>query len=166
MLTPYRLMQKVRPLSYYYMPVLGLLLFAGLIVSCSSQTGSVEKTADDSRLAGTWVLTSRIIKGQDVPATNRLMKLVFSNNGTFRSTYRGDEAQKWIAAGAGGFSYTPPLLTLYWDSGPVVRITVKETDPKRLLFHHGRNCVPLKNQDPDEIFVRQKSEKGPTRQPS
>ncbi len=167
MLTLYRFAQNIRPRFFHcYTPILGLLLFSCLLVSCSSRTGSTEKTADTSRLAGTWVLTSRVIKGQDVPATSRLMKLKFSNNGTFSSTYRGDEAQKWIAAGAGGFSYAPPLLTLYWDSGPVVRIIVKETDPKHLLFHHGKNLVPLKKQDADEIFVRQKMEKGPTRQPS
>ncbi|MGO9569070.1 MAG: lipocalin family protein [Desulfomonilaceae bacterium] len=117
-------------------------------------------------MTGTWVLTSRVVEGQDLPVTSRLMKLVFNNNGTFRAIYRGDEGQTWIGAGAGGFSYAPPLLTLFWDSGPVVTIVVEEKDPERLLFHHSRSFVPLKNQEPDELFVRQKVEKGPTRQPS
>jgi hypothetical protein len=111
-------------------------------------------------------MTSKIVKGQDIPATTRLMKLVFNSNGTFRAIYRGDEKQAWIRAGAGGFSYSPPFLTLFWDSGAVVTILVEEKDVEHLRFHHGHNLVPMKNQEPDEIFVRQKTEKGPTRQPS
>jgi hypothetical protein len=147
-------------------PILGLLLLATLTVSCTSQPKTVEKSGDASRLTGTWVLTSKVVEGQDIPVTSRLMKLVFNNNGTFRAIYRGDEGQTWIGAGTGGFSYTPPLLTLFWDSGPAVTIVVQEKDPEHLLFHHGNSLVPLRNQDPDEIFVRQKTEKGPTRQPS
>jgi len=147
-------------------PILGLLLLGTLAVSCTSQPKSAEKSGDASRLTGTWVLTSKVVDGQDIPVTSRLMKLVFNSNGTFRAIYRGDEGQAWIGAGAGGFSYTPPLLTLFWDSGPPVTIVVEEKDPERLLFHHGNSLVPLNNQDPDEIFVRQKTEKGPTRQPS
>jgi len=146
--------------------ILSLLLLGTLAVSCTSQPKPAEKNGDASRLTGTWVLTSKVVDGQDIPVTSRLMKLVFNSNGTFRAIYRGDEGQDWIRAGAGGFSYTPPLLTLFWDSGPPVTIVVEEKDPERLLFHHGNSLVPLNNQDPDEIFVRQKTEKGPTRQPS
>lgn len=158
-------MQKAKSLRRYIL-ILGLLLLGTLAVSCTSQPKSAEKNGDALRLNGTWVLTSKVIEGRDTPVTNRLMKLVFNNNGTFRAIYRGDEGQTWIGAGAGGFSYAPPLLTLFWDSGPAVTIVVEEKDPERLLFHHGRNLVPLINQEPDEIFVRQKIEKGPTRQPS
>jgi hypothetical protein len=149
-----------------YIPILGLLILGTLAISCTSQPKSAEKSSDASRLAGTWVLTSKVVEGQAVPVTARFMKLTFNNNGTFRAIYRGDARQAWIGAGAGGFSYTPPILTLFWDSGPEVTIVVEEKDVERLQFHHGRNLVPLNNQDPDEIFVRQKTEKGPTRQPS
>jgi hypothetical protein len=149
-----------------HIPILGLFLLGILAISCSSQQKSAEKTGDAARLTGTWVLTSKVVEGRDVPVTSRLMKLVFNNNGTFRAIYKGEEAQAWIGAGSGGFSYTPPLLTLFWDSGATVTVVVEERDVERLLFHHGRNLAPLNNQEPDEVFVRQKIEKGPTRQPS
>lgn len=158
-------MQKANRLRRY-IPILVLLLLGTLAVSCTSKPKSADESADASRLNGTWVLTAKVVEGQDVPVTSRLMKLVFNNNGTFRAVYRGDKGQAWIGAGAGGFSYAPPFLTLFWDSGPAVTIVVEEKNAERLLFHHGRNLVPLKNQEPDEIFVRQKIEKGPTRQPS
>ena len=164
----HHLMLKAKPFCLN-LPILvsGLVLLGALVVaSCSRSHTGAEKSADASRLTGTWLLTARIVGNQDVPVTNRLMKLVFNSNGTFRAVYRGDETQKWIGAGSGGFSYARPLLTLFWDSGPVVTILVEEADPDRLLFHHGRSLVPLQNQEPDEIFVRQKIEKGPTRQPS
>jgi hypothetical protein len=160
-----RLMQEILRLQRYIL-VLGLFLLGILVISCTSQPKSAEKTDVGSRLAGTWVLASKIVEGQDVPATTRFMKLIFNSNGTFRAIYRGNERQAWIRAGAGGFSYTPPLLTLFWDSGSVVTIVVEEKDLEHLRFHHGRSLIPLKNQEPDEIFVRQKTEKGPTRQPS
>src|SRR5208283_4772435 len=128
-------MQKAKRLRRYIL-ILGLLLLGTLAVSCTSQPKSSEKSGDASRLTGTWVLTAKVVEGQDKPVTSRLMKLVFNNNGTFRAIYRGDEGQAWIGAGAGGFSYAPPLLTLYWDSGPEVTIVVEEKDPERLLFHH------------------------------
>ena len=74
-------------------PILGLLLLGTLTVSCTSQPKSAEKSGDASRLTGTWVLTSKVVDGQDIPVTSRLMKLVFNNNGTFRAIYRGDEGQ-------------------------------------------------------------------------
>jgi hypothetical protein len=160
-----RLMQETLPL-HRYVSILGFLLLGILLISCSSQPKSAEKSAEAARLAGTWVMKSKIVKGQDVPATTRLMKLVFNSNGTFRAIYRGNEKQAWIRAGAGGFSYSPPFLTLFWDSGAVVTILVEEKDLEHLQFHHGHNLVPMKNQEPDEIFVRQKTEKGPTRRPS
>ena len=161
------LMRKTHSLGLNWTIIALLLVGALMVAACGrSQTGSSQKSEDATRLTGTWVLTSRILEGRDVPATTRLMKLTFNSNGTFRALYRGDETQKWIAAGSGGYSYARPLLTLFWDSGPVVTILVEETESDRFLFHHGRNLVPHQNQEPDEIFVRQKVEKGPTRQPS
>ncbi len=101
-------MQKTNRLRRY-IPILGLLLLGTLAVSCTDNPKSAEKRWDASRLNGTWVLTSKVVEGQDTPVTSRLMKLVFNNNGTFRAIYRGDEGQAWIAAGAGGFSYAPPF---------------------------------------------------------
>ena len=88
-------------------PILGLLLLGTLTVSCTSQPKSAEKNGEASRLTGTWVLTSKVVDGKDVPVTSRLMKLVFNNNGTFRAIYKGDEGQGWIAAGTGGFWSAP-----------------------------------------------------------
>ena len=78
----------------------------------------------------------------------------------------GKRTQEWIQAGDGAFSYDPPLLTLYWDSGATARLLVVESGPERLVFHHGRNLAPLNNQEPDEVFSRQKTEKGPVKKPS
>jgi hypothetical protein len=91
------------------------------------------------------------------------MKLTFNPDGSFLASYRGDGTQNWIRAGQGGFAYHPPYLSLHWETGPVLTLLVREADSERLLIHHGRNVIPLKDQEPDEIFVKQKIEKGPTR---
>jgi hypothetical protein len=91
------------------------------------------------------------------------MRLVLNPDGTFVTNYRGDESQGWIRSGQGGFSYEPPYLNLFWENGASVTLLVTELEPDRILVHHGRNHVPLKDQEPQEIFVRQKMERGPTR---
>jgi hypothetical protein len=143
-----------------------LILLVVLSVSCDRQTGSVQKNENNSRLAGTWIIQSRIIDEVQSPADERIVRFVFDTNGLFQSTYRGERTQEWIQAGDGAFSYDPPLLTLYWDSGATASLLVVESGPDRLVFHHGRNLAPLNNQEPDEAFSRQKTEKGPVKKPS
>ncbi len=144
-------------------------LFNFLLVlqfSCGGQTYKSEKTEHAMRLAGTWSLKARIAQGEESPVTERFMKLVLQPGGTFRAEYRWDQAQGWIPAGQGGFSYAPPNLTLFWEAGAVSNLLVSEIESDKILLHHGRNLAPLKDQEPDEIFVRLKIEKGPTRSPS
>jgi len=137
------------------------------LISCSKDA-SVESKHDDrtQAFAGTWTLQARIADGKEVPANDRFMKLVLNEDGTFRALYRGDRAQNWIVAGQGGYSYAPPALNLFWDSGQVVTLLVVETEPNRLRLHHGTTLAPLKDQEPDDVFVRDTSAKGPTRGPS
>ena len=153
-------------LSRHCSSVAALILVSILLVSCDRQTGSVPKNENNSRLAGTWLIQSRIVDGADSPADERFIRFVFDADGLFSSEYRGEKNQEWIQAGNGAFSYQPPLLTLYWDSGATATLLVVESGPERLVFHHGRNLAPLVNQEPDEVFARQKMEKGPVRKPS
>ncbi len=149
-----------------FLRIITLILFFLLSVSCDPKTRSVQENENNTRLAGTWIIQSRIIDGVASPVNERFIGLVFDKGGLFRSTYREERSQEWIRAGEGAFSYDPPLLTLYWDSGATARLLVVESSPEQLIFHHGRNLAPLNNQEPDEIFSRQKTDKGPVKKPS
>ncbi|MGO9117557.1 MAG: hypothetical protein ACLQPD_08090 [Desulfomonilaceae bacterium] len=153
-------------LAPFYSRTITLILLVVLCISCDRQTGSVQKNENNSRLAGTWIIQSRIIDEVESRVDERFVGFVFDANGLFRSTYRGERTQEWIRAGDGAFSYDPPLLTLLWDSGATARLLVVESGPERLIFHHGRNLAPLNKQEPDEVFSRQKTEKGPVKKPS
>jgi hypothetical protein len=140
----------------------GLLLLVA--AGCDNKTASTQRTDNAPALSGTWILKSKIAPdGIESPVSQRFMKLTFHADGSFQAFYRGEEPQSWIRAGQGGFSYYPPHLNLYWESGPIHTLVVREFQPERLLIHHGRNMIPLKDQEPDEVFVKQKTEKGPTR---
>jgi len=143
-----------------------VVVFGFLAAACGEKAVPVEKNEYISRLVGTWVLKARIVDGNETPATDRQMKLVLKADQTFLAKFRGDATQSWINAGRGSFSYDPPLLNLYWDSGPQLTVLATETGSEELVIHHGRNLVPLNNQEPTERFVREKSQSGPTRQPS
>ncbi|MCA1959837.1 MAG: hypothetical protein LDL33_03495 [Desulfomonile sp.] len=139
-----------------------------LICSCSKDT-SVEGRPDErtaQAFAGIWSLQARVVDGKEVPVQERFIKLVLNQDGTFRALYRGEKTQKWIVAGQGGYSFTPPSLVLYWDSGQVLSLLVVRAEPNRLQLHHGSALVPLKDQEPDDVFVRDTAPKGPTRTPS
>jgi len=153
----------------YFSSILPLALIALLLVSCSGQSTApkAEKpSGETNRLVGVWVLQSRMVDGVSGPAKERIMELVLKSDGTFRANFRGDETQAWIKAGEGGFSYDPPLLNLYWDAGYVVTLLVNELGSDQLQVHHGRTLAPEMGKDPDEIFVRRKVDKGPTRKAS
>ncbi len=140
------------------------LVFVGLwLISCGNQTAAPQKTNHAQSLAGIWDLTARIADDTETPVTQRFMRLSLNPDGTFRADYRGDETQRWVRAGQGGFSYNPPLLTMHWESGATSTLLVRDSGPDRIVLHHGRNMTPLADQDPDEVFVRAKPEKGPTR---
>jgi hypothetical protein len=140
--------------------------FVLLAAACGEKAVPIEKNEFASRLVGTWVLKARIVDGTETPATERQMKLILKGDQTFVAKFRGDATQTWINAGQGSFSYDPPLLNLYWDSGPQLTLLATENGSEELVIHHGRNLVPLNNQEPTERFVREKSQSGPTRQPS
>ncbi len=146
--------------------LIGLLLVAFLACSCSGEPAKVQKKDESAKLAGTWIMKSRIVDDKPQPVDQRLMKLHFGETGTFRAEYRGEASQPWITAGRGGFSYEPPYVTLFWDSGQVVTLMVREAAGDHLMVHHGRSLAPLADQEPDEEFERHKETKGPTRQPS
>lgn len=147
--------------------LLSLLTLCALLAGCGEQSPDVDKAGTNSQaIAGTWVLKARMAGENQEPATQRIIRLTLTGQGTFTAHYRGDPSQKWIRAGDGAFSYSPPLLTLFWDNGATVTLLVAEQGPDHMRVHHGRNLVPLRTQDPDEIFVKQKIERGPTRSPS
>jgi hypothetical protein len=150
--------------SFHLTFLLTLAALSLLLVSCGSQTPTSEKKSDQrGSLAGKWLLQARLADGVEAPATDRILELTFNKEGTFRANYRGDASQKWVRAGQGRYSYDPPLLTLYWEAGPASTLLVDELNPDRIRVHHGRTTVPLKDQEPDEIFVRRTVEKGPTK---
>lgn len=140
-----------------------LILSAFFFVSCGSQNTAPQKTENAARFSGVWDLKYRIVDDSETPVTQRFMRLALNTDGTFRTDYRGDAAQKWIKAGQGAFSYNPPLLSMHWESGATSVLLVRDPTSERMVLHHGRNLVPMAEQDPDEVFVRLNPEKGPTR---
>jgi hypothetical protein len=144
--------------------LLSLAALSFLLVSCGSQTSTSDTKSDEkSVLPGKWSLQARLVDGIETPANNRILEITFTKEGTFRANFRGDESQKWIRAGLGRYAYAPPLLTLYWETGPSVTLLVQELSPDRIRLHHGRVTIPMKDQEPDEIFVRRQVEKGPSK---
>jgi hypothetical protein len=138
-----------------------------LLASCRDQAPSTQTlNQQNAQLIGTWTLKTRSTGGEETPATERQMKLIFLTGETFRAEFRGDDTQKWIRAGEGSFTYRPPELTLYWESGGIMTLLVTELASDSLFVHHGRQVVPLNNQEPDEVFVRHKPQTGPIRNPS
>lgn len=162
LLTPHTSFSLVR--SAFYGVLAAALSVA--IISCNRQAPTAEISEKLTGIVGTWVLNARIVEGEESEVTYRFMRLSVAPGGTFKAEYRGDASQAWISAGRGAVSYAPPIMTLYWDSGAVTTLMVTEIEPDKIRVRHGRNLVPLKNQEPDEIFVRQKIEKGPTQKPA
>jgi hypothetical protein len=153
-------MQRVVP------PLILVALSALLMASCSRESSTVKPDDKIRLLVGTWILKSRIVEGSEVPAQERLMKITLNEDGTFRYLYRGDQSQPWILAGQGAFSFNPPDLRFYWDDGPMENLLVVEREPDRIRVHHGFNLVPLKNEDPDEVFARVGSDKAVSKEQS
>lgn len=131
--------------------------------ACQEHRAQTKTKEAPPELLGTWVLTNRIIDGQDTPVQERLIKLTFKKEGVFQASYKGEPRQAWISAGRGAFVCNPPMLSLFWDSGRVVPLLIGELTSERLRVHHGRNTVPIKDQEPDEIFQKAPQEKGPTK---
>jgi len=154
--------------SFFLKTLLFLLVaFVTLFIfSCGPEPAIIESDDRSKALAGTWVLKSRIVAGKESPVTQRFMKLTLGADQTFTAHYRGDRTQNWVRAGVGAFSYNPPLLRFYWDSGQLITLLVREDKSDHLLLHHGSHLAPLKDQEPDEVFVRIRPEKGPRRGPS
>ena len=140
-------------------PVLATLAAISLLlISCGKDSQPVKNPDEAKLLAGTWVLNARIVEGKEEPATGRQMRLILKQDSTFGADFRGEADQKWTRAGQGAFSYIAPDLTFFWDSGQAVSLLVVERDANHFRVHHGRNLVPLKEADPDEIFVREEPE--------
>ena len=141
----------------------GLVLVLLCLTSCGEKAPTIEISKDSGRLEGTWVLKSRLVEdNSNAPGSERQMKLVLSDGQLFRAEFRASDSDKWIRGGQGSFSYAPPLLTLYWESGTINPLLVVERDPNTIVLHHCRTMIPVKDQEPSEIFVRQKKG-GPTR---
>ncbi len=139
---------------------MGLSLIVLFSLSCGGPTGSIQKNENNSRLLGTWILHSRLSAETETPADQRQIKFTFLGNDLFSAQFRGDAVQEWIGAGRGSFSYEPPYLLLYWDSGATAALLVTEASTERIRIHHGRNLVPMAGQEPDELFVKQKTDAG------
>ncbi len=138
---------------------------AALMISCQEQRAQFSSEIHPE-LLGTWVLTTRTIEGQETPAKDRMVKLTFKKDGTFRTSYKGDADQEWVHAGQGAYSYNAPILSLHWDSGRVVPLLLTNLTSESFRAHHGRDLAPLKDQEPDELFKKVKNEKGPSRNAS
>ena len=136
-------------------------LAAALLISCQAgdRSSKSHSSAEANALAGTWTLTSRIDGKGESQATQRQMKLILEPNSTFQARFRGLPDQDWIDAGQGGFTYKKPFLKFYWESGASVTFLMVEKDEDRMVLHQGRNLVPLKDQEPDEVFVREGAKK-------
>lgn len=133
-----------------------------LMISCQEQRAQFSSEIHPE-LVGTWVLTARIIQGQETPAKNRVVKLIFRKDGTFETSYKGETGQEWVQAGRGAYSYNAPILSLHWDSGRIVPLLLTKVTAEGFRAHHGRDLAPLKDQEPDEIFEKVQNQKGPTR---
>lgn len=156
---------SIRTILHPAVPTLFLIFL--VMASCGGDIPGPDKKNEVSRLSGTWTLKSRMTDGGgEAPAAERCMRLELHRDGTFNAKYRGTTSQPWIKAGQGAFSYAPPYLDLYWESGAKISLLVTELDQDRILVHHGRNLAPLKDQEPEELFTRERIEKGPTRSPS
>lgn len=135
-----------------------------LLISCSEQKSSTPPNKEALKtLTGTWTLKARIVDGAEVPAKESLLRLIINGDRTFRADFRSDESHKWVKAGQGAASFDPPFLKLYWELQPPITLLAHEKEPGVLLIHRGRNLAPLKDQDADELYVKQTVEKGPTR---
>ncbi len=138
---------------------IGLCLMAVLFLfSCSRDSASIQKNENTLRLVGTWMLQSRVVGETESPARDRQLEFIFLGNDLFHARYRADSTQNWIRAGEGSFRYDPPYLSLFWDSGATTALLVAEEGTEHIRFHHGRNLVPAVNQEPDEVYVRQKAD--------
>jgi hypothetical protein len=148
------------------LPVSASLIAATVLIfgltACGDKAPTIKKSENSSRLAGSWVLKAKLDEsGHEVPAVERQMKLVLSEDQLFQAEFRASNSEKWIRGGQGSFSYDPPLLTLYWEAGSTNPLLVREKDQNTIELHHCRTMIPVINQEPSEIFVRQKG--GPTR---
>lgn len=139
-------------------------LLAALLISCTAgdHKARTDDNAQASALAGTWVLTSRIDEKGESAATQRQLKLILHPDSTFQARFRGLPDQEWIGAGKGAFLYEKPLLKFFWESGATVTLLVVDQDQNRMVVHHGQNLVPMKDQEPDEVFVRDGAKKEPS----
>ncbi len=159
-------MQQPRSLQKHLRSIITAGLALALLVGCGAEE-TVQQDNDRARLlAGDWILRNRIVDNKTAPVTQRHMRLLLKPGATFTIQVKGDAGRPWITAASGGFSYLPPHLTLFRDYGPVVRLTVVQAEKNRLHIHHGRNLVPLADQEPDEIFHREDSAKKKTKSAS
>ena len=142
----------------------GFLVCLATLLLYSCQENKLQTSAQSHpELIGTWVLAARISEGSEKPADDRLVRIQFNQDGTFNIGYKGEPQQKWIEAGHGAYSYNPPMLSLHWDSGRIVPLLLSNVTAESFNAHHGRGFVPLKDQEPEEIFRKVTKEKGPTR---
>ncbi len=135
-----------------------LVLVVSCVMGCSSGGRSPSAQSDDNArlLAGTWVLRSRVSgEGREEPAVERQMRLALTENGRFHAQYRGDSSQPWIRLGKGAFTYVPPWVTFYWESGRVAVLTVLEKGAETMKVMHGRNMAPMAGQEPDELYAKE-----------
>lgn len=148
------------PFDYRY--VLALIAAAAvaavLITGYYPQSGTTDPSPETKSFAGTWVLKARVEKGKEEPAATRQMVLDLSRDGTFEARYRGNPDQEWIKAGSGAYTYLDRMLTFYWDSGGQMTMMVVQRDNGRMVLHQGRSLVPLRDQEPQEIYVKEKPE--------
>ncbi|MBM4326193.1 MAG: hypothetical protein FJ118_03425 [Deltaproteobacteria bacterium] len=128
-------------------------LLSLVLYSCGGAGTPGALNEEAKLLSGTWNLTFRKTLDREEPATSRLLKLTLRDDSTFQALYRGDLTQEWIVAGQGAFSCSASLLRLFWDSGQQTTLLVRERSPDRLVLRHGYNLVPLREQEPDEVFT-------------
>jgi hypothetical protein len=130
-----------------------LVTFGLLLIGCSNQD-TASKESGSSNLVGVWQLKARIIDEKEIPAEDRIMKIIFEPNNFFKAMYKGTKDQDWIKAGQGGYVYKAPYLSLHWENGRLLSLYIKELASNRMLIHHGKSLAPMKDQEPDEVFEK------------
>ncbi len=139
-----------------FLRVICSLIVIALLVGCFKESPTIPSNEQAKLLEGTWAIKSRVTaEGVEQLAPDRQMKLTLTGTGLFKAQYRGDSGQQWIALGQGAFSYDPPWVTFYWDSGRITAITVLDKGSDTMKIRHGRNLAPVEGGEPDEIYAKE-----------
>ena len=122
--------------------------------SCSKQASDLDETNQAKLLVGTWTLKATITKDKKSTVLDPQKRIIIKQDGTFELLVRSKDDQPWSKFGTGALYYSPPLLTLYWNSGAEEILTLTERKSNRFILHVGQSFAPTKELHPDEVYER------------